>query len=369
VNEKNSSEWLTGVLWIVTLGLILATYLANLGANFDSLGKGTWRNAIVIIAMTGLPIAITWLCVRLTRTEARTSSEKRWVVIGFATIGVWFAGIFLTALRLTLFERTFMLDNLVWQALAPTANVLTVALIPALVWFPIWTIVAYIRFKTSHRKASNPATTNSKTDGPPTPKPSRSAVSDSESSSGLSGFGTGKSRLLVAIVCSILAIAALWVADQWVRSNELRAIVEEMKASNLEIGKADDYWTSTLERARQAGGSGSDYEEAASTIKRSAQWLNFDLTVNRENLGSLLMLPWHGDNRALRDRYADYLDTTLGWTSDLGNSSSAESLFAAHDASATALKTTRRLLVEQVQFMPLPLFAKDLTTEIDTATS
>jgi hypothetical protein len=163
-------------------------------------------------------------------------------------------------------------------------------------------------------------------------------------------------------------LAFFWFGDQWIRSNELRALIEEIGSSRSQVQVADDYWSDLYDRATQAGGFQSDYDSAAKDVSSSAQNLNFDLALNRERVDSLVLLPWHGDNRALRDRYSSYLDALLTRTNDMGNSSTAESLSTAIGKSSTPLSTAWRMVVQQAQFMPLPIFAKDMTNQIDSAT-
>lgn len=332
------------------------------GATYESTDWGTWRNAVISLGLPTLCVTVTWALVRQANLKRRHSRTPDWKIIGEFTIFIWLYAVVFNLMSLWLFADITPQDNRVWSEIDPMIRILSIALAPSLWWFPIWTLISWWRLRRAAKRVG-------------------ATEMHSEYQSRLSWFDRVKAAVsrdrpsnrfpwrLTGIVAAVLAgLAVLWCADQWVRSNELRALVEEMGSSHRSIERAEGNWTGSFQSAEDAGGTESDYGDAAASVKRSAQNLNVDLTLNLESLQSLVLLPWHGDNRALRDRYADYLNTNLKWTSDMGNSSSFETLIAAVNASSTPLNTTQRLLVEQAQSMPLPLFAQDLTNVIDEVT-
>ena len=362
VSEQVPTDRKLITLWTIILVVSIVVFVSLLGATYESTGLNTWRNAVISIGLPTLCVTVTWSCVRSANLRRRYSTTSGWKIIGEFAFWIW-----LLAVGVNLFNRWVFADlprddDQIWSAISPMVQILSIAIAPALWWFPIWTLASWWRERrTGKRKDARSIH--------PDDEHQDSWFSRAQVNLKRSRASRGRLWRFAWVTAATLAcLAFFWFGDQWIRSNELRALIEEIGSSRSQVQVADNYWSNLYDRATQAGGFQSDYDSAAKDVSSSAQNLNFDLALNRERVDSLVLLPWHGDNRALRDRYSNYLDTLLTRTNDMGNSSSAESLSTAMKKSSTPLSTAWRLVEQQAQFMPLPIFAKDMTNQIDSAT-
>jgi hypothetical protein len=362
VSEEVPTDRKLITLWSIILAVSVVIFVSLVGATYVSTDWGTWRNAIISIGLLTLLVTVTWSCVRSTNLRCRYSPSSDWKIIGQFAIWIWLLALGVNLFSRWVFDDIPREDDLVWSAISPMVQILSIAIAPALWWFPIWTLASWWRARrTGKRKGARSIH--------PDEQHQDSWFSRAQVNLKRSRASRGRLWRLAGVTAATLAcLAFFWFGDQWIRSNELRALIEEIGSSRSQVQVADDYWSDLYDRATQAGGFQSDYDSAAKDVSSSAQNLNFDLALNRERVDSLVLLPWHGDNRALRDRYSSYLDALLTRTNDMGNSSTAESLSTAIGKSSTPLSTAWRMVVQQAQFMPLPIFAKDMTNQIDSAT-
>ena len=139
VSEEVPTDRKLILLWTIILVVSVLVMVSLVGATYESTDWGTWRNAVISLGLSTLCVTVTWALVRQANLKRRHSRTPDWKIIGEFTIFIWLYAVGVNLMSLWVFADFTPQDNRVFSAISPMIKLLSVAVAPALWWFPIWT--------------------------------------------------------------------------------------------------------------------------------------------------------------------------------------------------------------------------------------
>ena len=144
--EALRSNFFDGILALLALAAFTGKVLSVLGATFENMASGTWRNGVFEVSTVVLLISLNWMVFRhFGRRRMRV--ESRWKAVGSAASWLWLGVVSWLIVNFLVVRALSALgissDLVAYVALI--LGTLSAALVPSLVWLPIWTLILYMR--------------------------------------------------------------------------------------------------------------------------------------------------------------------------------------------------------------------------------
>lgn len=333
---------------------VVAAFLAFLGSTWDTLGDGTWRNMVLTAAIPTFAITYSWFLVRLAKRETPKGQVTSWRTVGWsalftliAIVGFW----------------------LLWDsglgALAATSGVLFAGMVPALLIFTTWTIIAAVRTRFASQDLSpEPVVQPWEAPVPFTPVDGRSPTN---LSSPRNVKQNNRSKLAAALAAVFVVIAGLaWVADQWFRANTLNAVVDVTERSERVMERFNRVTESVIGDATREANQGS--VDTARTrlltgFRGAGNTCAVDLKVMDSEWDDISVLPWHSDITKYQDDYGTHIEAWIATCDFYASANDVETVIG-QNPHTTDVSSSFRIAGNTARDIAEPLFSDGISKRL-----
>ncbi len=342
------------ILGGVSAASLIAMPLVIAESYWDSLYEGTRHNNAFTLAFVVLIISVSWLLVAYARYETPEGDRTSWEDVA------WVAIIALGAMAVCV---------IILLAGIPVFTVMTrpllAALTPVALSLLMWTALAAVLNKVATTRDPAEVSEPAKKTGTPTPV-RRQVNSDSEQTA-IHQSDNRRSVIVVSSIAGVLvAVALVFVVDQWMRSQELNSMLdtveqtESVMVTNIrehrEANDSFEKWEMTSREFAE-----SRYVEA---IQQAGENLAVELKILNSTWEEINVLPWHSDLARFRNDYTDHLNAWIA-SGEFYEIASSFSTIVGPDPNRSDISATFTIATDSARNLPIPIFAPDAAQRIE----
>ncbi len=363
----------------VAAGCFVLMLVVVFASGYDNLGYGSANNMVVTWLMIISLVLTLMALISGCRVRTPKGGITHWKRVGLFALIVWGAVIaqFATA-ALSQFS----------PPLAPILGVIGgayLAFIPSLIWFPIWTGVNAIRGAQHPELLAQPrsggATATIKEPSPgsgglATPVLGLSESETARESQDVSPAQVGnqtivsasadvmakrtgrKGWLLATLVFGLLFALIVWgyVGDQYVRSQEMSAILDQVEKSESQ----QDSWETRVNKITNITNN-----RGVAVIQYASKHAAVELSVIRRSLDEVSVFAWHGANLRLREDYQANMNAWTDYFTGMASAADASAMVTAGRRTDVSISTTWRFATQSARSALPALFGDDLAERVN----
>ncbi len=340
--------WTSVSLSVIIIVLTISEFLNNSDGT-------TIVDRLIIFSMLGLAGTLTWFLVEYTKLHL-ASHQVHWKRIGWTSVSIWGALAVAT-----------LVTSLGVPVISTISNLSQVSLVPSAVIFPIWTLIAVIRNRRTGPKSQISVETTWEASVAFTQVPGRRF---SKISRDLKSRAGDKRSLLIGTLTAavVLGIGAIWVADQWGRSNEVNLVLTSVEKTERTM---NNYLRTagTIDQSVETWATRFGIDEARDRYLSAYQKAGYDLATRLKILEAewedIATLPWHSDIVDFKNDYSQHL---LAWIATGENRSMAKSIddLVGPNPYSSDIAATFRIAEKSARSMNTSIFADDTSRRINT---